>query len=80
MGTAMPLIGLRQNGVLRQLSATPRGSGVLAASQVALRLTLALAQIVILVLLGRFALGVALAGGRCRGWPCSCRPHWGRWS
>jgi hypothetical protein len=34
----------------------------------------------ILVLLGRFALGVALAGGRCRGWPCSCCPHWGRWS
>jgi ABC-2 type transport system permease protein len=80
MGTAMPLIGLRQNGVLRQLSATPLPRGVLAASQVALRLTLALAQIVILVLLGRFALGVALARGRCRGWPCSCCPHWGRWS
>lgn len=63
MGTAMPLIGLRQGGVLRQLSATPLPRGVLAASQVALRLTLALIQVVILVLLGHFALGVALAGG-----------------
>jgi ABC-2 type transport system permease protein len=60
--TTMPLIQLRQSGVLRQLGATPLRRGVLAAGQIAVRVTLALVQVVLLVLLGHFALGVAIVG------------------
>lgn len=62
MGTSLPLISLRQNGVLRQLSATPLRRGVLATSQIALRLTIALAQVVAIALLGHYVLGVAMIG------------------
>src|SRR5437763_11791610 len=63
--TTMPLIQLRQSGVLRQLGATPLRRGVLAAGQIAVRVTLALVQVVLLILLGHVALGVAIVGS----WP-----------
>ena len=62
MGTTMPLIQSRQSGVLRRLGTTPLRRSVLAASQIALRVTLALVQVVGLILLGHFALGVAMVG------------------
>lgn len=62
MGTALPLIQLRQNGVLRHLGATPLPRGVLAASQIALRLTLAVAQVLILIVLGHLIGGITVLG------------------
>jgi len=60
--TTIPLIQLRQNGVLRQLGATPLRRWVLAVSQIALRVTLALLQVALLLALSHFALGVPLVG------------------
>lgn len=65
MGTAMPMIQLRQNGVLRHLGATPLPRGVLAASQIGLRLTLALAQLLLLIYLGHLIGGITVVGS----WP-----------
>lgn len=62
MGTALPLIQLRQNGVLRHLGATPLPRGVLAASQIALRLTLAVAQVLLLIVLGHLIGGITVLG------------------
>jgi ABC-2 type transport system permease protein len=61
-GTALPLIQLRQSGVLRHLSATPLRRDVLSASQITLRLAIALATVALLVGLSRAAFGVAMVG------------------
>lgn len=61
-GTAIPLISLRQNGVLRQLGVTPLPRGVLAASQIAFRLTLSLLLACLIVGVAIAFYGVDIAG------------------
>ncbi len=61
-GTAQPLVSLRDQGVLRRLSATPLPRWTILASQIALRLTIALAQTVIILGFGVIGFGVPLQG------------------
>ncbi len=61
-GTAQPLVSLRDQGVLRRLSATPLPRWTVLASQILLRLTIALAQTVIIVGFGVIAFQVPLEG------------------
>jgi ABC-2 type transport system permease protein len=48
-GTAQPLVALRDQGVLRRLGATPLPRWTVLASQIAMRLTIALAQTAVIV-------------------------------
>jgi ABC-2 type transport system permease protein len=51
--TALPLITLRERGILRRFQATPLPRGVIVASQVALRMLIGSAQTLVLLVLGR---------------------------
>lgn len=59
-GTSIPIIQMRQSGVLRQLSATPISRSALAASQIIFRLTLAVAQLGVFLVLGALAFHISL--------------------
>jgi len=59
-GTAQPLVNLREQGVLRRLGATPLPRWIVLASQIAFRLTVGVAQTVIIVGLGNLAFQVQL--------------------
>ena len=61
-GTAQPIVQLRDQGVLRRLRATPLPSATILASQVALRLTIALLQAAVILLLGMLAFQVPMLG------------------
>jgi ABC-2 type transport system permease protein len=61
-GTAMPLVALREQHVLRRLGATPLSRGTLLASQVSWRLTVGLAQAPVFLVFGHFAFGLAVSG------------------
>lgn len=61
-GTALPLVQLRQAGVLRQLGTTPLRRWVLAASQIALRLVLSVLLVALMVGLSRVAYGLEMVG------------------
>lgn len=61
-GTAMPLVGLREQQVLRRLGATPLSRRTLLGAQVAWRLTVGALQGVIFVAFGQLAFGVQVAG------------------
>lgn len=54
-GTAQPVVQLREQGVLRRLSATPLSRGAVLASQIAQRLTIGVAQAALMVALGILA-------------------------
>ncbi len=60
--TAQPLVALRVQGVLKRLSATPLSPLTLLASYVCFRLTIALFQTAVCVLIGRYAFAVAMVG------------------
>jgi ABC-2 type transport system permease protein len=64
-GTAQPLVQLRDQGVLRRLGATPLPRGIWLLSQVAMRMTIALTQAAVIVLLGMLAFRVPMLGS----WP-----------
>jgi ABC-2 type transport system permease protein len=61
-GTASPLVALRQEGVLRRLGATPLPRWTLLVSQVMLRITIGLAQSVVIVGLSVYAFKVQIQG------------------
>lgn len=61
-GTAQPLVALRDQGVLRRLSATPLPRWTVLASQIAMRLTIALAQTAIIVGFGVLVFKVPFQG------------------
>lgn len=60
--TAQPLVALRVQGVLKRLNATPLSRTALLTAYVAFRLTVALLQTAICVLIGRYAFQVAIVG------------------
>ena len=60
--TAQPLVALRVQGVLKRLNATPLSRIALLTAYVAFRLTVALFQTAICVLIGRYAFKVAVVG------------------
>ncbi len=60
--TAQPLVALRVQGVLKRLNATPLSPLTLLASYVSFRLTIALFQTAVCVLIGRYAFAVAMVG------------------
>ena len=60
--TAQPLVALRVQGVLKRLNATPLTRTSLLTAYVAFRLTVALFQTAICVLIGRYAFKVAIVG------------------
>ena len=60
--TAQPLVALRVQGVLKRLSATPLPRTTLLTAYVAFRLTIALFQTMLTVLIGRYAFKVAMVG------------------
>ncbi len=60
--TAQPLIALRTQGVLKRLGATPLPRSTLLVAYVALRLTIALIQLAIIVGVGMLVFGVAMVG------------------
>ena len=60
--TAQPLVALRVQGVLKRLNATPLSRTSLLTAYVAFRLTVALFQTAICVLIGRYAFKVAVVG------------------
>lgn len=61
-GTAAPLVQLRERKVLRRLGATPLPRWALLVSQVLHRLTIALVQVVIIIVVGRVVFGVEIGG------------------
>lgn len=61
-GTAQPMVAMRDQGVLRRLSATPLPRWTVLASQIAMRLTIALAQTVIIVGFGVVVFNVPMQG------------------
>lgn len=61
-GTAQPLVSLRDQGVLRRLGATPLPRWTVLASQIGMRLTIALAQTVIILAVGVIGFQVPLQG------------------
>ena len=69
--TATTMVQLREQQVLRRLGATPLSRTALLASQVAFRLTLAVVQTALILVLGAMVFGVTLAGTR-RCWPALC--------
>ena len=60
--TAQPLVALRVQGVLKRLNATPLTRTSLLTAYVAFRLTIALFQTALCVLIGRYAFHVAMVG------------------
>ncbi len=60
--TAQPLVALRVQGVLKRLSATPLPRTTLLTAYIAFRLTIALFQTMLTVLIGRYAFKVAMVG------------------
>ena len=60
--TAQPLVALRVQGVLKRLSATPLPRLTLLAAYISFRLTIALFQTALCVLIGRYAFAVAMVG------------------
>ncbi len=60
--TAQPLVALRVQGVLKRLSATPLPRTTLLTAYIAFRLTIALFQTALTVLIGRYAFKVAMIG------------------
>ena len=70
-GTAAPLVQLRERQVLRRLGATPLPRSALLLSQLLHRLTIALAQVVIIVAVGRLVFGVEI-GDRIGLLACFC--------
>ncbi len=60
--TAQPLVALRVQGVLKRLSATPLPRLTLLTAYISFRLTIALIQTAICVLIGRYAFAVAMVG------------------
>ena len=60
--TAQPLVALRVQGVLKRLSATPLPRATLLCAYIAFRLTIALFQTALTVLIGRYAFKVAMVG------------------
>jgi ABC-2 type transport system permease protein len=60
-GTAMPIVQLRQQQVLRRLSATPLPRWQVMASQIMLRLTIGLVQTGVIVAIGAWAFHVTIA-------------------
>ena len=60
--TAQPLVALRVQGVLKRLNATPLSRTSLLTAYVAFRLTVALFQTAVCVLIGRYAFKVAIVG------------------
>jgi ABC-2 type transport system permease protein len=60
--TATVMVQLREQQVLRRLSATPLSRTALLASQVAFRLTLAIIQTALILTVGMLAFGVTLSG------------------
>ena len=60
--TAQPLVALRVQGVLKRLSATPLPRTTLLTAYIAFRLTIALFQTALTVLIGRYAFKVAIIG------------------
>ena len=60
--TAQPLVALRVQGVLKRLSATPLPRATLLTAYIAFRLTIALFQTALTVLIGRYAFKVAMVG------------------
>lgn len=61
-GTAQPIVQLREQGVLRRLNATPLKRSTVLASQVAQRLTIGLAQAVLVLALGMLVFKVPMVG------------------
>ena len=61
-GTAQPIVQLRDQGILRRLGATPLPRGVWLLSQVAMRMSVALLQAAIIVMLGMVAFQVPMLG------------------
>lgn len=61
-GTAQPIVQLRDQGVLRRLGATPLPRATILASQVAMRLTIALFQAAVIVLIGMLLFQVPMLG------------------
>jgi ABC-2 type transport system permease protein len=61
-GIAFALVAYRAKGILRRLRLTPMPLGEFATARVLTALTLALAQAVVLLAVGHFAFGVAIAG------------------
>ena len=60
--TAQPLVARRVQGVLKRLSATPLPRTTLLTAYIAFRLTIALFQTALTVLIGRYAFKVAMVG------------------
>ena len=60
--TAQPLVAMRTQGVLKRLNATPLSSLMLLAAYISFRLTIALFQTTLCVLIGRYAFAVAMVG------------------
>lgn len=60
-GIAFALVAFRAKGILRRLRLTPMPLGEFAAARVLMALCLALAQAVVLLLVGHFAFGVTIA-------------------
>ena len=60
--TAQPLVALRVQGVLKRLSATPLPRATLLCAYIAFRLTIALFQTALTVLIGRYVFKVAMVG------------------
>lgn len=61
-GTAQPVVQLREQGVLRRLSATPLPRMTVLASQIAHRLTIGLVQTVLILALGMVVFKVPMVG------------------
>ncbi|MCL4464862.1 MAG: ABC transporter permease [Chloroflexi bacterium] len=61
-GTTMPLVGLREQQVLRRLGVTPLSRLTILAAQVAWRVTVGICQSVLFVAFGRLAFGVQVVG------------------
>jgi ABC-2 type transport system permease protein len=64
-GTAQPIVQLREQGVLRRLNVTPLRRSTILSSQVALRLTIGLVQVVVIVAIAVGVFKVPLSGN----WP-----------
>ena len=62
LATAQPLVALRVQGVLKRLSATPLPRTTLLTAYIAFRLTIAMFQTMLTVVIGRYAFKVAMVG------------------
>lgn len=59
-GTAAPLVSLREKGVLRRMGATPLPKKTMLASQIAFRLTMALVQTGVIIVIGAALFDVSI--------------------